>query len=599
MLFVAATLLATTTAFTPAARTTLAPALLTRFHSRAHAVMMPDAATLLSSTGVDSAATLLSSTIDATFFIGDSILMRMPTAGWSVAMALAVLGIGQAFESSTHAIKHAVPRSLMPVFDAILFELTSLGFTGLVISSVGAASEDSWLARVSEHYLGHASELFELFEGCDRALFPTVVAFIGACAVLVGVVNSQFEANKQATQAELLRAKLAADDERDACRDGTEAGAACRVARRRSNRHNGLLLESFRIPAIDGSRSAPLAGGLRALVAPPAERRAEFLRFRGRFIEQSAAVGEPLPIDFHFGKYLQCVAADNLRELVSVEPVQLVLVWLPLIVCEIVGLSLTGGVDQDFLPSLFALAQAPIGLWAAWTYVRLHHIKSLIMPQLGVLGGGAAEAGAEGGVGGDTSIGGRIFRLLPPPSALLGGTVRRRRTPLDALAAVVERPFGAPSAFAHEELFGALGPRGPAFYRSSLQLVLFSSIVSLAYFGGGGGGLDAACHHCQLDGAAAVPLPAAVSALLTCLPSAAAVLLTPFSFLNLNLATSVEGYRKQAVVDAVLIGASHRARTDPSALSRAFRAQRTTDAAGTCACVRHRCSPSSAPSASA
>ena len=37
-------------------------------------------------------------------------------------------------------------------------------------------------------------------------------------------------------------------------------------------------------------------------------------------------------------------------------------------------------------------------------------------------------------------------------------------------------------------------------------------------------------------------------------------MLTPFSFLNLNLATSVEGYRKQAVVDAVLIGATHSAR---------------------------------------
>ena len=72
---------------------------------------------------------------------------------------------------------------------------------------------------------------------------------------------------------------------------------------------------------------------IRELARPAAEWRAEFLRFRARFIEQSrgARAGVELPSDFAFGKYLQLTAAADLKQTVSVEPLQLVMVWAPLI----------------------------------------------------------------------------------------------------------------------------------------------------------------------------------------------------------------------------------------------------------------------------
>ena len=46
--------------------------------------------------------------------------------------------------------------------EAILGELTVIGFSGLLLGTIQAGSEDSLFGRFSEHYLGDAHELFEL-----------------------------------------------------------------------------------------------------------------------------------------------------------------------------------------------------------------------------------------------------------------------------------------------------------------------------------------------------------------------------------------------------------------------------------------------------
>ena len=503
----------------------------------------------------------------------EDMIRSLPTASWTIVCALLVLGIGHAFEVTTHTIRHKVPRSLLPVVEAVLAELTTLGFSGIFLSSLQASSEDSPIGHFSERYLGEAGELFELFEAVDAALFPTIVAFCGACSVLVAVVNSKFRSYRHSTQSELLRAKLADDAAREACAIDPQS-AACADARRRSDRMHGLLLSSMHTPATDGARLSPVWGALLELVKPEEARRAEFLRFRARFIERDGEGGRPLPDDFHFGSYLARSASDTLSGLVSVDPVQLVLVWMPLILLESAVLYASGGVDGDFLPSLFALAQMPIGVWAGWNYVRLHRVKSLLTPQLGVLrvdpdaDGGTTDDGvgtlparrttapARDAATAEVSAPARIFRLLPPRYKLLGGTSARRRTWLDALA-VVERHFAQPARSEHDELWGALGAGGPEFYLASMKLVLFSAIVSLAYFGGGGsdalGGLAAE----WAAATAALPPPVAAAApplavALAVAPSVMAVGLAPFTFLNYNWATSVEGMRRRKVIDDVL-----------------------------------------------
>ena len=41
-----------------------------------------------------------------------------------------------------------------------------------------------------------------------------------------------------------------------------------------------------------------------------------------------------LPVDYQFGRYLMRSSAENLRGLVSIEPAQLAMVWLPLLAAE-------------------------------------------------------------------------------------------------------------------------------------------------------------------------------------------------------------------------------------------------------------------------
>ena len=325
-------------------------------------------------------------------------------------------------------------------------EMTTLGFTGLLISTLHAGSEDSWLGQFSEKYLGDASELFELFESADHALFPTTVAFVAACTMIITVVNRQFEIFRSSTQKDLLQTKLLEDAAREAC-NSEENSNACRLARRRRNALRGVLLESMHQPGIDGARVSA-GDALLELVKPPEARRAEFLRFRARFIEQSADFGRPLPDDFHFGKYLQLCAAENLKGLVSLEPLQLILVWLPLIMVESVWLSASGGVDGNFLPQLFGLAQIPIGVWSVWNFMRTHNIKTLLTPQLGVLSQPSKPAGqstpspspspppSSSSSSSSNEEQERTFKLLPPRYALLGGTLRSKRSWVETMSVI-------------------------------------------------------------------------------------------------------------------------------------------------------------------
>ena len=108
----------------------------------------------------------------------DSLLRSMPITGWTLLACMLTLGIGQTFEYTIHNIRHAVSSSLLPVVEAILGELTVIGFSGLLLGTIQAGSEDSLFGRFSEHYLGDAHELFELLEGVEHALFPTTVAFV-------------------------------------------------------------------------------------------------------------------------------------------------------------------------------------------------------------------------------------------------------------------------------------------------------------------------------------------------------------------------------------------------------------------------------------
>lgn len=154
-------------------------------------------------------------------------------ASWLLLASLGVLALGQCFEVIVHNFRRIVPRRLRAVLEAILGELTTLGFTGLVL---GAIHDSSALDALSSTYLGEPEELYELIELVDASLFPAVVSYLLSCALLVGIVNVQFAAFKRSTQNELLLARLTDDAEREACRGEGAEEEGCIVAQSRAQK---------------------------------------------------------------------------------------------------------------------------------------------------------------------------------------------------------------------------------------------------------------------------------------------------------------------------------------------------------------------------
>ena len=154
-------------------------------------------------------------------------------SAWTLVLAVGVLSIGQVFEKFRHSLEHGLPRPLLPALEVVFGEMTSLGFSGLLISGLeGSGLLASVLAPLSERCLGEEDALLEIFEAIEHALFPTVVAFAGACAVVIGVVIPKFEVFLQSTQTELLLAKLADDARRGSRVDAAADEQVCSLKRK-------------------------------------------------------------------------------------------------------------------------------------------------------------------------------------------------------------------------------------------------------------------------------------------------------------------------------------------------------------------------------
>lgn len=285
--------------------------------------------------------------------------------GWTLGLGCVLFGIGQTFETGTHALKHAVPRSLLPVVEQVIGEIATLGFTGLLVGVV-ESQIGGWLEQISEYYLGppdgalqtleserlpgycpavtpltralhNTAELIEIFEGIDHAIFPVTVAFMLSCALLVGVVAKQFSSYGLSRRRDILIARIAEDEKAEACSLDDE-GPSCFRAKQSARKVNGLLLSSLVIDGRDGTRTSPL-DPFKDLFTSAEGRRAEFLRFRARFVDRANADGLRIPDDFNFGRYLTDAAAANLKGLVSVEPVSTLKVWVPTLLTELVVLQ--------------------------------------------------------------------------------------------------------------------------------------------------------------------------------------------------------------------------------------------------------------------
>ena len=269
---------------------------------------------------------------------------------------------------------------------------------------------------------------------------------------------------------------------------------------------------------------------------------AEFLRFSDRFIEQTRRDSYVVPRSFAFDEYLQHHAAQNLKELVRLEPTTVALTWAPVAVAslaaELIGLS-AGGLpygppsEATYLREVSSIeltvvgAQLALGLWACANLVRMASIKALLRPQL------TTKRSAAGGT---------TRRLVPPAYTLCGGVPHTGWGALRPIASLLEERFAVRARNPHEELFGSIGAAGPAYYLESQKLVLFNAIVSIA-----------ASVVFVADGA---PVPLLCAGLV---PATLAILLATPTFLAYNWVTAVEQLKDQKAMRRVLQAQRQRA----------------------------------------
>lgn len=260
-------------------------------------------------------------------------------------------------------------------------------------------------------------------------------------------------------------------------------------------------------------------------------RTAEFLRFRQRFLAlQESQTQSPIPADFKFWAYLERHASNELKDLVKVEPYQLV--WVVMLFSISVSFSdfvLSEITDASPAVIAYGLNQLLVFVWAIWNFAKMSLIKSFLLPRNTALYCVRPVKGPTG----DSQL--QKSEVFPPK--YLDASLRANISshPLNVYS-FMELPFAKPATNEHEALFGTVGAYGPKFYMNSMKLVLFTSILITAL------GVNLITKETGY-------LPFGFVELI---PSVLTILLAPYTFLLYNWVTATEKLSKGEIVRQVL-----------------------------------------------
>lgn len=189
---------------------------------------------------------------------------------------------------------HALPKSMRPVVDGMVGELSTLGVVGLLLGVLQVSSHDSWLAQLSNKFLGDDELLLEEFEAIHSGLFYVSATFLLTCTALIVSISNQYDGWGRQFQSYLMDRIVKSVEEDDIkmgqgdCTPHAYSGnflgdATADVA-------GGMMLSDEDMNR-EGNPVFELFGKTDAI------RTAEFLRFRQRFSPNRAPL-EPLrPLD--------------------------------------------------------------------------------------------------------------------------------------------------------------------------------------------------------------------------------------------------------------------------------------------------------------
>lgn len=113
---------------------------------------------------------------------------------WVVGTTALLCTIFATFEKGVELAEESVPKYVRPSIEAILGEMATLGFIGLLVQTDVLGLQKGLIAELSERFLGEAELCFEIFEYVHQFLFKTAIAYFLASGLQITAVVRRLEA---------------------------------------------------------------------------------------------------------------------------------------------------------------------------------------------------------------------------------------------------------------------------------------------------------------------------------------------------------------------------------------------------------------------
>ena len=123
--------------------------------------------------------------------VGNALLSSPET--WAVGTLALLCTTFAGIEKTFEVAKERTPLYAQPIINAVLGEMASMGFMGLLVNADYLGLQQGAIAGLSEEYLGESQLSFDLFQGIDNTLFGTSVGYFICCSVLVARVVGRLE----------------------------------------------------------------------------------------------------------------------------------------------------------------------------------------------------------------------------------------------------------------------------------------------------------------------------------------------------------------------------------------------------------------------
>eukprot|EP00282_Hemiselmis_andersenii_P028597 CAMPEP_0169449542 /NCGR_PEP_ID=MMETSP1042-20121227/12667_1 /TAXON_ID=464988 /ORGANISM="Hemiselmis andersenii, Strain CCMP1180" /LENGTH=771 /DNA_ID=CAMNT_0009561289 /DNA_START=94 /DNA_END=2405 /DNA_ORIENTATION=+ len=326
---------------------------------------------------------------------------------WPFMLLSIIILLSIVFDVCKETVESRVPEEFEPIVEAFLSELATLGFIGalaflLTYNFAEACHPDAQdctiMQRISDYYLGERMELQEIFEGLHFLLFFVSVLFILAVLVELrfslrrGELWDEWEyhlkslrihnnsLSKGATSLIGSLHDLPEEEEEAGERDRLLLETPSSPWKRRAEEGVHVVRHELKKMMLQPKvRFWNRPGTMLAEYFKSHEQeRAEYYRFRHRFIDDEEEVAETtMESDFDFGQYLKRSLAETFAEIIEIKVIDWIVLWLGFAVVFVLY-----AIEPSLVVYYFIAIDVSLFLLSLSLYAHLSHVRSELLPDV-------------------------------------------------------------------------------------------------------------------------------------------------------------------------------------------------------------------------